>query len=559
MLSQALHFQLCFSLLVCSTGSAQITLNWTPRADLNANLPAGLRVYEASNSAVPIHAWYVSADLRDTTWQAQALLSDENDGKETVLQFAAGSQSWIAINGGYFGSSGSSTASFSMVADQGVVLAPNIGALNRSGVTYYPTRSAFGLLRDGRPDVAWIYDVAGVTYAYPQPSPNKQGQPQPQPSATFPAGGAPWPLWNAIGGGPVLIHNGSVRITWEEEVFFGSGIGNIGDQNPRTAVGYTAEGLLLLMVVDGRQVASRGASLTELAEFMLALGAVEAVNLDGGGSSTLVVGQTLINRPSDGTPREVASALVLAPRKGRPPLPGETFYFDTGDSCCYREHGAWFESANTPFYGATKARLNQVGTGQDRAVFRFGNLPASKYEAAAWWVPASNRAINTPFFIFHQGDSVLVRVDQSNLTTQGKWNVLGEFELAAGDSLVVTDQAAGTASPAYVCVDAIRLVRTGASSAVRSAPASLPRHYAVQAHPNPARREVRLSFSLRRAGPVEIRMLDLLGRTVTRTAAWGQAGSNQMPLRWKHLPAGRYVIVVAAAEGEWRTSLMVLQ
>lgn len=134
-----------------------------------------------------------------------------------VLQFAAGAKSWIAINGGYFGSSGSTTASFSMVADQGVVLAPNIGALNRSGVTFYPTRSAFGLLRDGTPDVAWIYDVAGVTYAYPDPSPNKQGQPQPQPSATFPANGAPWPLWNAIGGGPVLIHNGSVRITWEQD------------------------------------------------------------------------------------------------------------------------------------------------------------------------------------------------------------------------------------------------------------------------------------------------------------------------------------------------------
>ncbi|MDZ7267009.1 MAG: phosphodiester glycosidase family protein [candidate division KSB1 bacterium] len=545
-------------LLAAVAAQGQITLTWVPRADLNASLPASLRVYEASNSTVPIHAWYVSADLRDTTWQAQALLSDESDGRETVPQFAAGAKSWIAINGGYFGSSGGTTASFSLVADRGVVLSPNIGALNRNGVTYFPTRSAFGLLRDGTPDVAWIYDVAGVTYAYPEPSPNKQGQPQPQPSATFPANGAPWPLWNAIGGGPVLIHNGSVRITWEEEVFFGSGIGNVDDRHPRTAVGYTADGRLLLMVVDGRQVASRGASLTELAQFMLALGAVEAVNLDGGGSSTLVVGQTLINRPSDGVPREVASAFVLAPGKSEPPIPGETLYFDTGDSCCYRERGAWFESANTPFYGTTKARLNQVGVGQDRAVFRFGNLTAGRYEVAAWWVPAGNRAGNTPFFIFHAGDSVLVRVDQSNLATQGKWNVLGEFELAAGDCVVVTDQAAGTASPAYVCVDAIRLVHLGAGSAVRSAQTAPPRHYALQAHPNPARQQVKLSFSLPRAGPVEIRMLDLLGRVVARTSGRAQAGFNQMQLAWRHIPAGRYVIVATTAAGEWHTSLTVV-
>jgi len=65
------------------------------------------------------------------------------------------------------------------------------------------------------------------------------------------------------------------------------------------------------MVVDGRQTVSRGVSLEELAQLMLDVGAVEALNLDGGGSSTLVVNGVLLNRPTGGVfQREVMSALA---------------------------------------------------------------------------------------------------------------------------------------------------------------------------------------------------------------------------------------------------------
>jgi exopolysaccharide biosynthesis protein len=68
---------------------------------------------------------------------------------------------------------------------------------------------------------------------------------------------------------------------------------------------------LIILVVDGRQQHSRGVDLEELAGILHDLGVEEAMNLDGGGSSTLVVNKTLINRPTGGTfQREVMSALV---------------------------------------------------------------------------------------------------------------------------------------------------------------------------------------------------------------------------------------------------------
>ena len=71
-------------------------------------------------------------------------------------------------------------------------------------------------------------------------------------------------------------------------------------RHPRTAVGRTAEGDVWLVAVDGRSPVSVGASLPELAAIMRRLGCVEAMNLDGGGSTTLAAMGLTVNRPSDG-------------------------------------------------------------------------------------------------------------------------------------------------------------------------------------------------------------------------------------------------------------------
>ena len=119
-----------------------------------------------------------------------------------------------------------------------------------------------------------------------------------------------WDANDALHAGPVLIHDGDIRITSNEEVFFGSSIPNI---HPRTAAGYRENGELVLVVIDGRQVNSRGVDLMELAIIMKDLDCIEAINLDGGGSSAMVVDGKLLNRPS-GTSiqREVMSAIAVS-------------------------------------------------------------------------------------------------------------------------------------------------------------------------------------------------------------------------------------------------------
>lgn len=124
-------------------------------------------------------------------------------------------------------------------------------------------------------------------------------------------------VMEAVSGGPVLLTNGKPDLQLEAE---GIGKDFSTTRHPRSAVGVTKDGKILLVAVDGRQTLSRGMSLPELTEAMLQLGAVDALNLDGGGSTALTVRGLVINSPSDGVVRRVAnSLLVFAP--GQTPIP----------------------------------------------------------------------------------------------------------------------------------------------------------------------------------------------------------------------------------------------
>lgn len=118
--------------------------------------------------------------------------------------------------------------------------------------------------------------------------------------------------WNdcpqILGAGPRLLENGRVNVTVAQEEFpddirYG--------RAPRSAVGVMKNGNFLLAVVDGRQESSHGLTLTEWAKLLQEMGAVDAINLDGGGSSELVVGGAIQNSPSDGEERAVGSALLI--------------------------------------------------------------------------------------------------------------------------------------------------------------------------------------------------------------------------------------------------------
>lgn len=118
-----------------------------------------------------------------------------------------------------------------------------------------------------------------------------------------------------IGGGPRLVKDGQVYITADVERFQAD---IAGSRAPRTALGITADRRLLIVTVNGRQQGvSVGMTLEELAELMIELGAVEAMNLDGGGSTTMVIRNRVLNIPSDGTERPVSNALVIITPESR--------------------------------------------------------------------------------------------------------------------------------------------------------------------------------------------------------------------------------------------------
>ncbi len=117
---------------------------------------------------------------------------------------------------------------------------------------------------------------------------------------------------NVISGGPILLKGGKVDIDAEAEGF---GAAFATKRHPRTAIGRTSDGDIWLAVVDGRQEISVGATLEEMAKVMLRLGCVDAINLDGGGSTCMHLMGVTVNRPSDGVERPVSNAvLVFGPK-----------------------------------------------------------------------------------------------------------------------------------------------------------------------------------------------------------------------------------------------------
>ncbi|MBR0261683.1 MAG: phosphodiester glycosidase family protein [Selenomonadaceae bacterium] len=112
-----------------------------------------------------------------------------------------------------------------------------------------------------------------------------------------------------IGAGPTLVKDGEIYVTADAEQFPPDiRVGRA----PRSAVGITKYGDYIFAVVDGRQAHSKGCTLTEWARILKNdFGAIEAINLDGGGSTELIFKGKLVNKPSDGKERYISDALTI--------------------------------------------------------------------------------------------------------------------------------------------------------------------------------------------------------------------------------------------------------
>ncbi|MEV8025821.1 phosphodiester glycosidase family protein [Microbacterium sp. NPDC080220] len=219
---------------------------------------------------------YYVADvvLSDATRLRSAFAKDQfgENITETTSGIAEDNDAVFAINGDYYG-----------FRDTGIVI--------RNGVVYRdsPARAGLAFYADG---TVQVYDETATS------------------ADQLLADG----VWNTLSFGPALVEDGAV-VAGIEDVEVDTNVGNhsIQGEQPRTAVGVIDDNHLVFVVVDGRSEGySRGATLIELAQIMIDLGAETAYNLDGGGSSTMFFDGEVVNQPSNGGERGTSDILYIA-------------------------------------------------------------------------------------------------------------------------------------------------------------------------------------------------------------------------------------------------------
>lgn len=289
------------------------TLGWVKQATEFGTLPEYISVYKSPTEleGMKAIAFIAVADMSKANF---ATIGDQIYSKTPNQIWQAEQQKYpIIMNGGYFVMGAGK--SVSLLCREGEVLAVNSQEEIRSQKSYYPTRGIFQLSKNGSFSTYWAYTTAdGVTYTYEEPSPNKSGyEPQPIPSAYFPARGVKLNAETAIGGGPILLKDGNVRNTFTEELFDEESGVAPENYHPRTAIGVTANNKVVFFVCEGRSVTEgvKGMNMAMIANVLKSLGCVDAMNLDGGGSTCMLVNGQPVIKPSAGAQRAITTAVAL--------------------------------------------------------------------------------------------------------------------------------------------------------------------------------------------------------------------------------------------------------
>jgi len=294
-------------------------MNWV-NVDSVYNLHKnGLHLFKSDDSigGMPSIAFYFIADIgnrsvtisTDTTLFRRITPSDYYDKNNNPI---------AVVNGTFFNLT--TSQNLDVVIKNGKMVAYNMNKLPLKGkdtlLFRYTTRAAIGINKKRKADAAWIYSDSAFRHpiAYQTSPPSWKGNGDEYTRNKFDAhsqsGGTKWKMKTAIGGGPMLVQNGERRITNDEEQMFPGKA--VDDRHPRTAIGYTRDQKLIILVVEGRNKGvAEGASLIHLANILISLGCVEALNLDGGGSSCLLVNGKETIKPSDKEGQRAVPAVLL--------------------------------------------------------------------------------------------------------------------------------------------------------------------------------------------------------------------------------------------------------
>jgi hypothetical protein len=302
----------------CSLSSTQAQLHWQNVDAAFGPLPPNMHVFSSKDSVdgKPGIAYYVDVLLKEPT--VRFTTQTGNGKRYTPAQFYGQNDSpLLVVNGTFFNFD--KNQNLNLVMQEGKLVAYNMPVQplrgKDTGSYYYLTRSAIGIDKHRHADVAWTYTDTAHRWPYAllrYPLAIKGNNPDPSwkdVGHQLPGSGRKkmkWKMQTAIGGGPSLLRQGQVVITNNEERMF---VGGEADRHPRTAMGYTQGGHLIILAVQGRFPGlAEGVTLQQEAQILKDLNCWEALNLDGGGSSCLLINGKETIKPSD--------------KEGQRPVPG---------------------------------------------------------------------------------------------------------------------------------------------------------------------------------------------------------------------------------------------
>lgn len=305
---------------------------WTDVSADYSDLPAYIKVYNRTTTTdgSAAKAYIAVADMSQAKFEVSGDIHWSDDaggnGNESIYTpsqfYDNNGKPAVVINGGlFFSSTTNSGATFyysqSACYHNGALLSPNQNYWSEDWVNFwYPTIGFFYQGSDNQFHATWTYYASdGSDYSYADVKKIDRDTPDTSaPNATSPSAGTKLndgsTVKEGIGGVGVLIHEGIIRNTWADELLNVS----VDSNQPRTAVGYDKqENKLVFFVCEGRSMTEgvKGMTTGEVANLLTAIGCTEALNLDGGGSSQmLIMGKETI-KGSDGSQRPVIDACFI--------------------------------------------------------------------------------------------------------------------------------------------------------------------------------------------------------------------------------------------------------
>ena len=310
-----LIISICYSFLLVPAMAQELQWkNVSNDFDLKTN---AIQVFASTSNTLndsAFKAYYVRINTKDPNLQM---------GVDTTLYrrltpsafYERLAQPMVVMNASFF--EFKNNTNLNVLVHRGNVLALNkqdIEGKGKDTLSYtHVLSSAFGMQKNGKMDIAYTYTDSNSKQVLYQQNPmtpikNKNATLSLKEDAL--ANLKKWKLNWAVGGGPVLVKDAAIFITNNEEKKFSGKA--IADHHPRTAMGYTKDGYIILLAVQGRMKnIAIGTTLTETAQIFIDLGAIEAINLDGGGSSCLLINGKETIKPSDPTGQRPVPAVFF--------------------------------------------------------------------------------------------------------------------------------------------------------------------------------------------------------------------------------------------------------